>query len=101
MSTTNALKLALYREKKKLNHLPPLPKKYQDVMKAVIPAFPSNTADGLEFLILNFWINDLELEAIMIFMSEAGADMMRRAPVRMTDGTFYTAPNPYYQVSMI
>jgi hypothetical protein len=36
MSTTNALKLALYREKEKLNPLPPLPETYQDVMKAVI-----------------------------------------------------------------
>ncbi len=53
MSTTNALKLALYREKMKLNPLPPLPKTYQDVMKAVIPASLSNTADGSEFLILN------------------------------------------------
>ncbi len=100
MSTTNALKLALYREKK-LNPLPHLPKKYQDVMKAVIPASLSNTVDGLEFLILNSWINDLELEAIMVFMSKAGADVKRRASVRMTDGTFYTVPNPYYQVSMI
>jgi hypothetical protein len=41
MSTTNALKLALYREKRKLNPFPPLPKTYQDVMKAVShPWFP-------------------------------------------------------------
>jgi hypothetical protein len=99
VSTTNALKLALYREKK-LNPLPPLPKTCQNVMKTVIPASLSNTADGLEFLILNSWINDLELEAMMVFMSKAGADMMMRAPVWMMDGTFYTAPKPHYQVSM-
>jgi hypothetical protein len=32
----------------------------------------------------------LELEAMMVFMSKAGADMMRRDPVWMMDGNFYT-----------
>jgi hypothetical protein len=101
MSTTNALKLALYREKKKLNPLPPLLKTYQDVTKAVIPSSLSNTADGSEFLILNSGISDLELESMMVFMSEAGADVMRKAPVWMIDGIFYTTPKPFYQISMV
>jgi hypothetical protein len=100
MSTTSALKLALHREKK-LNPLPPLPKTYQDVMKPVIPASLSNTANGWEFFVLNSWINDLELEAMMVFMSETGADVMRRAPVWMMYGTFYIAPKPSYQVTMV
>ncbi len=100
MFTTNALKLALYREKK-LNPLPPLLKTYQDVTKAVIPASLSNTADGSEFLILNSRISDLELESMMVFMSEAGADVMRKAPVWMIDGIFYTTLKPFYQVSMV
>jgi hypothetical protein len=61
MSTTNGLTLALYREKKKLEPLPPLPMTYQEVMKTVIPASLTNTADGSEFLILNSWINNMEL----------------------------------------
>jgi len=98
MSTTAALKMALYREKKKLNPLPPLPKTFQDVMNTVIPSSLTNTADGTEFMILNSWINDLEEEAMMIFMSDVGADVMRRAPIWMMDGTFFSAPTPYYQV---
>jgi hypothetical protein len=70
-------------------------------MKAVIPGSLSNTADGSEFLILNSWINDLELESTMVFMSDAGADVMRRAPDWMMDGTFYTVPKPFYQVSTV
>jgi hypothetical protein len=61
MSTTTALKLALYRENKKLNPLAPLP--------------------CSEFLILNSWINNMELETMMVFMSKACSDVTRRAPV--------------------
>jgi hypothetical protein len=61
MSTTNELMLVFYRENQKLNPLPPLPTTYQEVMKTVIPAFLTNTADGSEFLILNSWINNMEL----------------------------------------
>jgi hypothetical protein len=70
-------------------------------MKTVIPASLSNTTDGSEYLILNLWINYLKFEAMMVFMSEAGADVMRRAPVWIMSGTFYTAPKLYYQASMI
>ncbi len=81
MSTTTALRLALYREKKKLNPLPPLP--------------------CCEFLILSSWTNNMELEAMMVFMSKAGADVMRRAPVKMMDGTIHPASKLYFQVTMI
>jgi hypothetical protein len=35
--------------------------------------------DGSEFLIHHSWINDVELEAMMVFIFEAGADVMRRS----------------------
>jgi len=35
---------------------------------------------------------------MMILMSDVGADVMRRAPIWMMDGTFFSAPTPYYQV---
>jgi hypothetical protein len=38
---------------------------------------------------------------MMVFMSKAGADVIRRAPVWMMGGTFYAAPKPFYQVSMV
>jgi hypothetical protein len=37
--------------------------------------------DGSEFMILHSWINDMDLEAMMFFIFEAGADVMRRAHV--------------------
>ena len=40
MSSTGATKMALFREKQKLNPLPPLPKTYKDVLTAVIPHLP-------------------------------------------------------------
>jgi hypothetical protein len=54
MSTTNALKISLYREKKKLNPFPPIPRTEQDAMNI-------NTTNGSQFLILNSLINDMEL----------------------------------------
>jgi hypothetical protein len=42
----------------------------------------------------------MELEAMMVFISDEGANVMRRAPVWMMDSTFFTAPKPYYQVTM-
>ena len=69
-------------------------------MNRVIPSTLTNTADGSEFMILNSWMNDIEQEAMMVFMSDVGADMMRQAPIWMMDGTFFSAPTPYYQVKI-
>jgi hypothetical protein len=71
------------------------------MMKIAIPPELANTVDGKEFMILNSWTNDKELEAVMVFLSDVGADVMRRAPVCMSDGTFFTARTPYYQVKYI
>lgn len=100
MSSTAANKMALLREKRKLNPLPPLPKNYSDVLSAAIPSTLTNTADNTEFMILNCWTNDMELEGLMVFLSDVGADILRRSPVWMLDGTFGTAPAPYYQVKI-
>jgi hypothetical protein len=54
MSTTNALKMSLYREKKRLNPLSPIPRTEQDAMN-------TNTTNGSQFRILNSLINHMEL----------------------------------------
>ena len=95
-STSTALKQALYRQKKRENPLPPLPKNHDDLMKADIPSRLTQTADGGEFLIKHGWINRLESESMMIFLSDMGADIMRRSPVWMIDGTFSTSPAPFH-----
>jgi hypothetical protein len=46
------------------------------------------SADGKECLITNSWINENELESLMVFMSNDGADILRQAPIWMIDGTF-------------
>jgi hypothetical protein len=98
MSSTGATKMALFREKQKLNPLLPLPQSYADVLTAAIPASLTHTADNTEFLVLNSWTNDMELEGLMVFLSDVGADVLRRFPVWMVDGTFNSAPVPFYQV---
>jgi hypothetical protein len=98
MRSGGALKMALFRERMKINPLPPLPKSYADVMKAEIPSNLSKTADGKEFLLLKDWTNGNELESIMVFMSDDGAEILRRAPTWMMDGTFKCAQVPFYQV---
>lgn len=67
-------------------------------MKTAIPPKLANTTDGNEFLILNSWTDDLELEEVMIFLSDVGANVMRRASIWMLDGTFFTALTAYNQV---
>jgi hypothetical protein len=38
----------------------------------------------------------MELQAMTVFISEADADLMRKAPVWMMEGTFFTIPKSYY-----
>ena len=101
MRTCSALKSALLQEKNKINPLPTLPKTFSDIMSTDIPTKLSLSADGKEFLITNAWINVNELESMMVFMSDDGADILRRAPTWMVDGTFKVAPDPFYQVKYI
>ena len=101
MRISSALKSALFREKKKINPLPALPKSFSDVITTDIPNKLSLSADGKECLITNSWINENELESLMVFMSNDGADILRRAPIWMMDGTFKVVPKPFYQVKYI
>lgn len=101
MSSGSALKMSLWRNKQKINPIPELPKSHADVMKTVIPSKLSLTADQREFLILKEWTTKSELETILVFMSDSAADVMRRAPTWMMDGTFKVRPVPYYQVTII
>ncbi len=96
LSTSTALKQAHYRQKKHENLLPLLPKNHDDLMKADIPSSLNQTANGGEFLIKHSWINELESESLMIFLSDMSADIIRRSPVWLKDGTFSTSPAPFH-----
>ncbi len=67
-------------------------------MKTEIPENLSKTADGEEFLIMNSWTNICELESILVFMSNSGADIMKKATTWMMDSSFKICPVPFYQV---
>jgi hypothetical protein len=101
MDSGSALKMALWRNKQKENPIPQLPKSHDDVMKTDIPQKFSKTADNREFLILKAWTNATEMESALVFMSDSAADIMRRAPTWLMDGTFKTRPAPYYQVNKV
>jgi hypothetical protein len=64
-------------------------------MKADIPTSLNQTANGGEFLKKHSWINELESESLMIFLSDMSADIIR-SPVWLKDGTFSTSPAPFY-----
>jgi hypothetical protein len=98
MSSGSSLKMALWKTKQKENPTPPLPKSYSYLMKTEIPENLSKTADVEEFLIMNSWTNICELESILVFMSNSGADIMKKATTWMMDGTFKICPVPFYQV---
>jgi len=88
MSSTGATKMALFREKQKLNLLTPLPKTYTDVLTPAIPTSLTHMADNTEFIMLKSWTNNTELEGIMVFLSDMGSDVLRRSAVWMMDGTY-------------
>jgi hypothetical protein len=77
MFSGSSLKMALWRAKQKKNPTPPLPKSYSDLMKTEISENLRKTADGEEFFIMNSWTNISELESILVFMSNSGADIMK------------------------
>jgi hypothetical protein len=59
MSTTDALKMALYRENRKLNPPPTSVLDYEHSYPASITSTPNDS----EFMFPNSWINNMELEA--------------------------------------
>jgi hypothetical protein len=99
MSSSDAIKAALWREKNKQSHRPALPKTFRDLMKAEMLPEYTKTADGGEFLILRSWLNSEEKECLMVFLSDTGADILRRADTWLLDGTFRACPSPFYQAS--
>lgn len=96
--TAGALKTKLWRARCKANPMPKIPKTHQDVMEANLPDKLTKTMDGQPLLHLITWKDDIEAESVLLFLSDPGAEYLRRAPVWMMDGTFKTAPVPYKQV---
>ena len=99
MRSGTAIKSRLQHEKKKNADMPKIPKTFEELMKVHIPEKLSKCADGSEFMVHHSWLNDSEMVSLMVFMSDVGADILRRAHIWMVDGTFKIAPTPFYQAS--
>ena len=98
ISSAGALKSKLWRAKNKLNPMPKLPHTHKDIMDIDFPEKLRTTKDGQDFLTLQSWVDENELSSILVFLSTPGAEILKRAPVWLMDGTFKTAPEPYKQV---
>ena len=103
MRSKNAIKVALFREKKKVNPAPPIPKSgdFASFMSITFPEKFTKTNDGAEFLRLKSWTNESEDEALLVFLSDTGAHVLRTHELWLLDGTFATAPVPFAQVYIV
>ena len=99
--STAAVKIALWRQKRKVNPIPSIPKDFTALMDMEIPEKFKTTNDGGSFLAAQCWTNEEENRAIMFFMSEAGCNIMKTHGSYMFDGTFKSCPDPFAQVYIL
>ena len=92
------MKLALWREKKKLNPTPKLPKSYEDIIDSILPKEFTQTNDKGDFLILQSWTNEAKDGGLLVFLSDFGASILKRHSLWLLDGTFKSTPAPFKQV---
>ena len=96
------LKVALWREKL-TGHQPS-----QNVvillllcMSTNFPEKFSKTSDDKNFLRLKCWTNEKEEEAVLDYISDTGAQVLRTYKVWCMDGSFQTTPAPFSQVYVL
>ena len=99
MRSAGATKMALWREKNKVNPTPKLPRNFEDIINSQLPDKFTKTNDNGDFLILQSWTNDAEQDGLLVFLSDFGADILRTHSFWLLDGTFRSAPAPFTQVN--
>ena len=65
VSSAGAVKMALWRERQKLNPRPNLPKSHDSFM--TIPEKYSQTADGSEFILKKCWVDEEKTQSMIVF----------------------------------
>ena len=94
MRSAGTIKLALWREKKKLNPTPKLPKYYEDIIDSVLPKEFTQTNDKGDFLILQSWTSEAKEGGLLVYLSDFGADILKRHSLWLLDGTFNQRQHP-------
>ena len=96
VTSAGGIKMALWRERNAANPRPAIPSSHAEFMDQIIPDAYSKTADGEEFLLSREWVDDSR--SMCIFLSNFGADILRKHSTWCLDGTFKTCPLPFVQV---
>ena len=99
VTSAGGIKMALWRERNKVDPRPAIPKSHEDFMETNIPDKFSNTADGETFLLARQWFDNTR--SVCVFLSNFGAEILRKHHIWCLDGTFKTTPIPYAQVMLI
>ena len=98
MRSAGAIKMALWREKNKVNPTPKLPKNFEDIIGCQLPEKFTQTNDSGEFLILQSWTDNFEQAGLLVFLSDLGANILKTHSLWLMDGTFRSIPAPFSQV---
>ena len=98
MSSAGAIKMALWREKQRINPSPPIPKGHKAFMEKPIWDKYSLTADGSPFLLKQCLVDEGESESMAVFLTSWSAEVLKRHDTWLVDGTFSTCPEPWSQV---
>lgn len=101
MSSSGAIKMALWRKKQQHNPRPQIPKTHQDFMDIIMPDSYSKTADKGTFLIHKSWVDIMQTKSMALFMSDWGAEVLRKHKIWLMDGTFKTTPAPFAQIYIV
>ena len=91
--------MQLWREQQKLHPRPTIPTTLREYMETeVIADTFTKTANKREFIIFKDWVDEDKEEAMVMFMSDWGADILKHHSTWLFDGTYSACPVPFTQI---
>ena len=91
---------SIQRARAKERSQPAVPIHYSDLFTAFPPKY-TTTADGHNFLLLKDYVSENSEDALVVFMSPFGQQLLQSSKVWLSDGTFWSAPPPFKQIYLI